>query len=98
MIRGMPTSSTRPTRGLHAFLRDKLGLPATDVGGGWLLFDLPESDMVGHSGKARTDGRPTHRTKSDLPQPSASTSRTPHIPLPPISILPALGGEPRYPP
>jgi predicted enzyme related to lactoylglutathione lyase len=28
------------TEELRAFLRDKLGLPYTDVGGGWLIFDL----------------------------------------------------------
>jgi catechol 2,3-dioxygenase-like lactoylglutathione lyase family enzyme len=33
---------------LRAFLRDKLGFPATDVGGGWLIFDLPEADMGVH--------------------------------------------------
>jgi catechol 2,3-dioxygenase-like lactoylglutathione lyase family enzyme len=33
---------------LRAFLRDKLGFGATDVGGGWLIFDLPEADMGVH--------------------------------------------------
>ena len=33
---------------LRAFLRDKLGLQATDVGEGWLIFDLPEADMGCH--------------------------------------------------
>src|SRR5439155_6860945 len=33
---------------LRAFLRDKIGLPATDVGGGWLIFNLPEADMGCH--------------------------------------------------
>lgn len=33
---------------LRTFLRDKLGFPATDVGDGWLIFDLPESDMGVH--------------------------------------------------
>jgi len=49
-----------PIKGLHAmfyssqadelrdFFRDKLGLPATDVGGGWLIFDLPEADLGCH--------------------------------------------------
>ena len=32
----------------RAFLRDKLGLPFNDVGGGWLIFDLPESDLGVH--------------------------------------------------
>lgn len=34
--------------GLRAFLRDKLGFKATDVGEGWLIFDLPEADMGCH--------------------------------------------------
>ena len=33
---------------LRAFFRDKLGFPATDVGEGWLIFDLPEADMGCH--------------------------------------------------
>ena len=33
---------------LRAFLRDKLGLPCTDVGEGWLIFDLPEADLGCH--------------------------------------------------
>lgn len=34
--------------GLREFLRDKLGLKATDIGGGWLIFDLPEADLGCH--------------------------------------------------
>lgn len=33
---------------LRAFIRDKLGLPFTDVGDGWLIFDLPEGDVGAH--------------------------------------------------
>jgi hypothetical protein len=33
---------------LRAFLRDKLDLPYTDVGEGWLIFDLPEAEMGSH--------------------------------------------------
>ena len=33
---------------LRAFIRDKLGFPCTDVGDGWLIFDLPEADMGCH--------------------------------------------------
>ncbi|MFL5340534.1 MAG: VOC family protein [Gemmataceae bacterium] len=33
---------------LRAFLRDKIGFPATDVGEGWLIFNLPEADMGCH--------------------------------------------------
>jgi catechol 2,3-dioxygenase-like lactoylglutathione lyase family enzyme len=33
---------------LRAFIRDKLGLPYTDVGEGWLIFDLPEAEIGCH--------------------------------------------------
>ena len=33
---------------LRAFLRDKLGFSYTDVGDGWLIFDLPEAEMGVH--------------------------------------------------
>jgi catechol 2,3-dioxygenase-like lactoylglutathione lyase family enzyme len=32
----------------RAFLRDKLGLGATDVGEGWLIFPIAESDLGVH--------------------------------------------------
>jgi catechol 2,3-dioxygenase-like lactoylglutathione lyase family enzyme len=49
MIRGVHTMFySSEADALRAFLRDKLGLPATDVGGGWLIFDLPEADMGCH--------------------------------------------------
>jgi catechol 2,3-dioxygenase-like lactoylglutathione lyase family enzyme len=49
MIRGVHTMFyTSQAEALRAFLRDKLGLPCTDVGGGWLIFDLPEADMGCH--------------------------------------------------
>ncbi len=32
----------------RAFVRDKLQLPHTDVGDGWLIFDLPEGDFGFH--------------------------------------------------
>lgn len=49
MIRGVHTMfySAEP-EALRAFLRDKLGFPYTDVGGGWLIFDLPEAEMGCH--------------------------------------------------
>src|SRR2546421_991788 len=49
MIRGVHTMfyTSKPDE-LRAFLRDKLGFPATDVGDGWLIFDLPEADMGCH--------------------------------------------------
>lgn len=50
MIKGVHTMfySSEPAA-LRAFLRDKLGFSSfTDVGGGWLVFDLPEADMGVH--------------------------------------------------
>jgi len=49
MIRGVHTMfySSEP-EAFRAFLRDKLGFPCTDVGEGWLIFDLPEADMGVH--------------------------------------------------
>lgn len=47
-------------RGLHAmfyhsdavalreFFREKLGFPSTDVGDGWLIFDMPSADLGVH--------------------------------------------------
>jgi catechol 2,3-dioxygenase-like lactoylglutathione lyase family enzyme len=53
MIKGVHTMfySSEP-EALRAFLRDKLGLPFTDVGEGWLIFDLPEADMGCHPADA----------------------------------------------
>ena len=49
MIRGVHTMfySSQPDA-TRAFLRDKLGFAATDVGGGWLIFGLPEAEMGCH--------------------------------------------------
>lgn len=49
MIRGVHTMFySSDADGLRAFLRDKLGMRATDVGGGWLIFEVPEADMGCH--------------------------------------------------
>jgi catechol 2,3-dioxygenase-like lactoylglutathione lyase family enzyme len=49
MIRGLHamfySSDAEATR---AFLRDKLDLPFTDVGDGWLIFDFPEGEAGCH--------------------------------------------------
>ena len=49
MIRGLHglfySSDAAATR---AFLRDALRLPSSDVGDGWLIFDLPEGDVGVH--------------------------------------------------
>jgi predicted enzyme related to lactoylglutathione lyase len=58
MIRGVHTMFyTSEPDALRAFLRDKLRFPYTDVGEGWLIFDLPEADMGCHPSEA--DGPPS---------------------------------------
>jgi catechol 2,3-dioxygenase-like lactoylglutathione lyase family enzyme len=54
MIKGVHTMfyTSQPIE-LRAFLRDKLGFPSTDVGDGWLIFDLPEADMGCHPADER---------------------------------------------
>jgi catechol 2,3-dioxygenase-like lactoylglutathione lyase family enzyme len=44
--------------GLRKFFRDKLGFTATDIGGGWLIFELPEADMGCHPSN-ESDGAPS---------------------------------------
>jgi predicted enzyme related to lactoylglutathione lyase len=41
---------------LRLFLRDKLGFKAHDVGGGWLIFQLPEADMGCHPAEDKPGG------------------------------------------
>jgi catechol 2,3-dioxygenase-like lactoylglutathione lyase family enzyme len=49
MIKGVHTMFySSQAEELRAFIRDKLGFPATDVGDGWLIFDLPEAEMGCH--------------------------------------------------
>jgi catechol 2,3-dioxygenase-like lactoylglutathione lyase family enzyme len=48
---------------LRAFFRDKLGFPGADVGGGWLIFDMPSADLGVHP----TEG-------NDVPSGSADIS------------------------
>ena len=49
MIRGVHTMfySSKPDE-FRAFVRDKLRFPFTDVGGGWLIFDMAEADLGCH--------------------------------------------------
>jgi catechol 2,3-dioxygenase-like lactoylglutathione lyase family enzyme len=59
MIKGVHTMFySSDASGLRDFLRDKLGFKATDVGGGWLIFDLPEADMGCHPAN-ETEGAPS---------------------------------------
>ena len=49
MITGVHTMFyTSQADALRTFLRDKLDLHASDVGQGWLIFDLPEAEMGCH--------------------------------------------------
>jgi catechol 2,3-dioxygenase-like lactoylglutathione lyase family enzyme len=59
MIRGVHTMfyTSEPEK-LRAFIRDKLGFPCSDVGEGWLIFDLPEADMGCHPSDT-PDGEPS---------------------------------------
>ena len=59
MIRGMHAMFySSQADELRAFLRDKLGLAGTDVGGGWLIFNAPEADLGVHP----TEGEPPSGT------------------------------------
>jgi len=53
MIKGIHTMfySSEPEK-LRAFIAEKLGFPSTDVGEGWLIFDLPEAEMGCHPADA----------------------------------------------
>jgi pyrimidine operon attenuation protein/uracil phosphoribosyltransferase len=49
MIRGMHAMFySSQAEALRTFLKDKLGLAGTDVGGGWLIFNAPEADLGVH--------------------------------------------------
>ena len=49
MIKGMHAMFySSDANGLREFFRDKLGLSTTDVGGGWLIFNIPEADLGVH--------------------------------------------------
>ncbi|MFW0786662.1 VOC family protein [Gordonia sp. CPCC 206044] len=53
MIRGMHAMFySSEDRALREFIRDKLQLPGSDTGDGWLIFDAPEADLGIHP----TDG------------------------------------------
>jgi catechol 2,3-dioxygenase-like lactoylglutathione lyase family enzyme len=58
MIRGVHTMfyTSNPDE-LRAFLRDKLGFSYSDLGDGWLIFDLPEADMGCHPASAEDGAR-----------------------------------------
>jgi len=47
---------TTDADGARAFLRDKLGLPFHDEGGGWLIFDFPEGEIGCHPSDRASTG------------------------------------------
>ena len=58
MIKGVHTMFySSQAEELRAFIRDKLGFAFTDVGDGWLIFNLPEADMGCHPADP-SDGEP----------------------------------------
>lgn len=49
MIKGLHAIFFTPhAEEMRAFIRDKLGFPFRDAGGGWLLFDMAEADIACH--------------------------------------------------
>ena len=49
MIKGMHAMFyTTKAEEARAFLRDKLGFPAHDIGEGWLIMDTPEAEIGCH--------------------------------------------------
>ncbi len=57
MIKGVHAMFYAPNADeLRAFIRDKLGLHSSDVGDGWLIFDVPEGEVGCHPAEARKHG------------------------------------------
>jgi predicted enzyme related to lactoylglutathione lyase len=47
---------SRDADGVRAFLRDTLGFPAVDAGGGWLIFALPPAELGVHPAEGEAPG------------------------------------------
>lgn len=63
MIRGLHAMFySSEAAALREFLRDKLGLAGTDVGGGWLIFNAPEADLGVHP----TEGKEVASGTADI--------------------------------
>ncbi len=59
MITGVHTMFyTSKADELRVFFRDILKLPFTDVGGGWLIFDLPDAELGVHPSDERPIAQP----------------------------------------
>ena len=61
MIKGVHTMLySSQAEELRAFIRDKLGFQGSDIGDGWMIFDMPEGDMGVHpADETRNDGAPS---------------------------------------
>ena len=72
MIKGVHAMFYAPNADeLRAFLRDKLQLKYTDVGDGWLIFDVPEGEVGCHPADKQFHGisffcDDVHRTIDEL--------------------------------
>ena len=40
---------TKDPEAVRAFMRDVLGFPSVDAGGGWLIFALPPAELAAHA-------------------------------------------------
>ncbi len=78
MITGVHTMFyTSEADEMRAFFRDVMKLPFTDVGGGWLIFDLPDAELGVHPSDDRPTAQPgihnisfycddVHKTKAEF--------------------------------
>jgi hypothetical protein len=72
MIKGIHAMFYSPAaEDVRAFIRDKLGLPFTDVGDGWLIFDVPDAEIGCHPASSTQHGisfycDDIHQTVADL--------------------------------
>lgn len=49
MVRGMHAMFySSEADALRSFIKEKLGLPGTDIGDGWMIFEAPEADLGIH--------------------------------------------------
>lgn len=57
MIKGVHAMFYTPAADeLRAFIRDKLGFPYVDTGGGWLIFDAPAAEIGCHPADRKFHG------------------------------------------
>lgn len=70
MITGLHvTYFTQHADEMRDFMRDKLGLAARDVGGGWLIFHPPASEIAAHP---IGEGAADDTDEREPPQPGAA--------------------------